>query len=95
MDFNLVAFEGRMRHDFRGMCNFLIPDDNVHLINVGSQLTPVRHDRDNFIRVNKENILPKMRNNFEKRTYGDAGFHTAGSVDPEHTPYDLLSVIVL
>ena len=62
---------------------------------MGSQLTPVRHDRDKFIRVNKENILPKMKNNFVKRPYGDAGFHTAGSVDPEHTPYDLLSVIEL
>ena len=54
----------------------------------------MRHDRDNFIRVNEENILPEMKNNFEKRPYGDAGFHTAGSVDPEHTPYDVLSVIV-
>ena len=62
---------------------------------MGSQLTPVRHDRDDFIRVNEENILPKMKNNFVKRPYGDAGFHTAGSVDPEHTPYDLLSVIEL
>ena len=62
---------------------------------MGSQLTPVRHDRDDFIRVNEDNIAPKMKNNFEKREYGDAGFHTAGSVDPEHTPYDLLSVIVL
>ena len=108
IEFSLVAFEGKMRHDFRRMpswmCNdivlrttfwYLIPDDNEHLINVGNMLTPVRHDRDNFIRVNEDNILPKMRNNFEKRTYGDAGFHTAGSVDPEHTPYDLLSVIVL
>ena len=65
------------------------------LINVGNQLTPVRHDRDDFIRVNEENILPKMKNNFVKRPYGDAGFHTAGSVDPEHSPYDLLSVIEL
>ena len=54
----------------------------------------VRHDRDNFIRVNEENIAPNMTNNFEKRPYGDAGFHTAGSVDPKHTPYDVLSVIV-
>ena len=61
---------------------------------MGNQLTPVQHDRDNFIRVNEENIDPKLRTNFEKRPYGDAGFHTAGSVDPEHTPYDVLSVIV-
>ena len=64
-------------------------------LKMGGYLTPVWHDRDSFIRVNEENILPKMKNNFEKRPYGDAGFHTAGSVDPEHTPYDLLSAIVL
>ena len=63
-------------------------------IKLGSQLTPVRHDRDKFIRLNEENILPQMKNNFEKRPYGDAGFHTAGSVDPKHTPYDVLSVII-
>ena len=54
----------------------------------------MRHDRDEFIRVNDENIAPKMQNNFEKREYGDAGFHTADSVDPKHTPYDVLSVIL-
>ena len=53
----------------------------------------MRHDRDNFIRVNKDNIVPEMLNNFEKRPYGDAAFHTDGSVDPKHTPYDVLSVI--
>ena len=52
------------------------------------------HDRDDFIRVNEANIDPNLRNNFVKRPYGDAGFHTAGSVDPKHTPYDVLSVIV-
>ena len=57
-------------------------------------LTPVRHDRDDFILVNEENIASNMRNNFAKRSYGDAAFHTAGSVDPKHTPYDVLSVIV-
>ena len=61
---------------------------------IASQLTPVRHDRDNFIRVNKDNIVPEMLNNFEKRPYGDAALHTDGSVDPKHTPYDVLSVIV-
>ena len=54
----------------------------------------MRHDRDNFIRVNKDNIVPELLNNFEKRPYGDAAFHTDGSVDPKHTPYDVLSVIV-
>ena len=67
----------------------------IFQINLGSQLTPVRHDRDEFIRVNDENIAPKMRNNFVKKPYGDAGFHTAGSVDPKHTPYDVLSVIIV
>ena len=62
---------------------------------MGSQLTPVRHDRDDFIRVHEENIELKLKNNFEKREYGDAGFHTAGSVDPKHTPYDVLSVIIV
>ena len=64
---------------------------NIYL---GNQLTPVRHDRDNFIHVNEDNIDPNLRNNFVKRPYGDAGDHTAGSVDPKHTPYDVLSVIV-
>ena len=68
---------------------YLIPDDNEHLINVGNMLTPVRHDRDDFVLVNEENILPKVRGNFEKRPFGDV----AGSVDPKHTPYDILSVI--
>ena len=64
-------------------------------IKLGSQLTPVRHDRDEFIRVNEENIAPKMQNNFVKRPYGDAEFHTAGSVDPKHTPYDVFSAIIV
>ena len=64
---------------------------NIYL---GNQLTPVRHDRDNFIQVNEENIDPNLKDNFVKRPYGDAAFHTAGSVDPKHTPYDVLSAIV-
>ena len=55
----------------------------------------MRPDRDDFIRVNEDNILPNARNNFVKRPYGDAGFRTDGSVDTKHTPYDVLSVIVL
>ena len=55
-------------------------------------LTSEQHDRDTFIRVNEENILNEMKKDFKKRPYGDAGIHTAGSVDPEHTPYDPLSV---
>ena len=64
------------------------------MINICNRLTPVRHDRDDFIHVNEENIEPNLVGNFEKRPYGDAGFHTDGSVDSEHTPYDVLSVIV-
>ena len=52
------------------------------------------HDRDKFIRVYEENIKPNMSHNFVKRPYGDALFHTNGSVDTEHTPYDVFSVIV-
>ena len=67
---------------------------NSLLVYLGNQLTPVRYDRDNFIRVNEDNIDPNLRNNFVKRPYGDAGFHTNGSVDPKHTPYDVLSALV-
>ena len=57
-------------------------------------LTPVRPDRDNFIELNEENIAPEKRSNFNKRPYGDADFHTAGSVDHGNTPYDVLSAIL-
>jgi len=30
---------------------------------------------------------------FQKRPYGDADFHTSGSVNHQHTPYDVLSVL--
>ena len=59
-----------------------------------SALTPVWPDRDDFITLNTENMRPDLRNNFLKRPYGDADFHTAGSVNHQHTPYDVLSVIV-
>ena len=58
---------------------------------MSGMLTSVQHDRDTFIRVNEENILSAMKKDFKKRPYGDAGIHTEGSVDPEHTPYDILS----
>ena len=51
----------------------------------------MRPDRDEFIRINEENINPLMRNNFAKRQHGDADFFTTGSVDSGHTPYDVLS----
>ena len=59
-----------------------------------SALTPVWPDRDDFITLNTENMRPDLRNNFLKRPYGDAEFHTSGSVNPQHTPYDTVSVIV-
>ena len=54
-------------------------------------LALVRPDRDEFIRVNEENINPLMKNNFVKREHGDADFFTTGSVNSGHTPYDVLS----
>ena len=54
-------------------------------------LALVRPDRDEFIRVNEDNINPLMRNNFVKREHGDADFFTKGSVNSGHTPYDVLS----
>lgn len=45
----------------------------LDMYKLGNQLTPVRPDRDDFIRVNEENIVPAMRNQFVKRQYGDAG----------------------
>ena len=57
-------------------------------------LTPVWPDRDDYITVNEENMLPDKSKNFLKRPYGDADFFTAGSVNPHHTPYDYFSVKV-
>ena len=57
-------------------------------------LTPVWPDRDDHIIVNVENIMAGKEKNFYKRPLGDAAFHTPGSVNPQHTPYDVLSVIV-
>jgi len=34
-----------------------------------------------------------MASNFNKRPFGDASLHEAGSVDPRNTPYDVLSVL--
>ena len=59
----------------------------------GTQLTPVRPDRDDFIELTEENIAPEKAKNFEKRPYGDAEFHSNGSVTHGRTPYDGLSVI--
>ena len=54
--------------------------------------TPVRPDRDDFIKVNFKNILPKLGNNFVKRPLGNARSHAEGSVNPKNTPYDVRSV---
>jgi len=52
-----------------------------------------RPDRDDFITLNEDNILPDLMNNFEKRPYGDSDFHTRDSVNHQNTPYDVLSVL--
>ena len=57
-----------------------------------TQLTPVRPDRDDYIQLNEENIAAEKAKNFAKRPYGDAEFHSLGSVDHRRTPYDVLSV---
>ena len=56
-----------------------------------SNLTPVRPDRDDFIRINEENMNPLMSNDFVKREHGDANYFATGSVDSGHTPYDVSS----
>jgi len=52
-----------------------------------------RPDRDEFIRINQDNILPRNMKNFEKRPFGDSFFFEVGSVNYHHTPYDILSVL--
>ena len=51
----------------------------------------MRHDRDEFISINEDNIDPTKRNDFVKRLYGVAGDHPVGGVDTHHTPYDFNS----
>jgi len=52
-----------------------------------------RPDRDDFITLNVDNIRPGLEHHFAKRPYGDAEFHTSGSVNHQHTPYDFFSVL--
>ena len=52
----------------------------------------MRHDRDDFISINWENVDPRRVTDFEKRPYGIAGDHPDGGVDTRHTPYDFNSV---
>ena len=54
-------------------------------------LTPVWPDRDKYIKINKENMNPLMRNDFVKREHGDEESFAKGSVNSGHTPYDVLS----
>ena len=75
---------------------------NQHLFFIGnliwsiliSALTPVWPDRDDFITLNEENMRSDLMRDFVKRPFGDAEVHTSGSVNHQHTPYDVLSVIV-
>ena len=69
------------------------PSSLPQITSKAHQLTPVRPDRDDFIRLNEENIDPEMKDNFAKRPYGDSQYHTEGSVNSRHTPYDILSAI--
>ena len=48
-------------------------------------------DRDDFIRVHKENIKEEMKSNFVKRPFGNGVFGVKGSVNTEHSPYDVFS----
>ena len=63
----------------------------------GSKLTPVRPDRDHFIRVNEENIEEEMKNKFVKRSYDYDylyEYQVAGGFSgiQMQTPYDVRSV---
>ena len=51
----------------------------------------MRHDRDEFISINEENIDPDRKTEFDKRSYGVAGDHPVGGVDTHHTSYDFNS----
>ena len=68
-------------------------NDNKWQKKIGGEnkLTPVRHDRDEFISINEDNIDPKRKTDFDKRSFGVAGDHPVGGVDTHHTPYDFNS----
>ena len=52
-----------------------------------------RPDRDNFVAVNTDNIVAGAEKNFEKRKQGYSDFFDEGSVNAEHSPYDVSSVL--
>jgi len=52
-----------------------------------------RPDRDEFITVNLTNVATQNFRSFEKRPFGNAEFHESHSVDHQHTPYDIFSVL--
>ena len=83
-----------MKNNGKRQKSFFDQHCQISFINAKSALTPVWPDRDDFITLNEENIVSDHRKNFEKRPYGDAEFHTVGSVNHQNTPYDVLSVIV-
>ena len=56
------------------------------LVNREKKLTPVWHDRDEFISINRENIDPRMNISFKKTPY------EVEWADTQHTPYDFNSV---
>ena len=52
-----------------------------------------RPDRDDFISVNTDNIVPGAEKNFVKRPSGNSVFFEKGSVNSMNTPYDVLSLL--
>ena len=52
-----------------------------------------RPDRDSFVDVNTDNILPGKVGNFKKRLQGYSDYFEEGSVNSQNSPYDVLSVL--
>ena len=47
-----------------------------------------RPDRDNFVAVNTENIVPGKENNFKRKNQGYRDFFKKWSVNSGNTPYN-------